>query len=442
MKPTAARTLLLVAVAGAAVMSPRPAAAQAQAAEPSVVAAPPVAPPPSAPLSAAQLLAGADAAVDAGNLEQASALYDQIARFYPGTPEAGEAHRALKILGARQIQPLPPGQAPVPGATAAPPAAPPPAGTVGVVVRREPYSLQTSEKLRLSTWEKMDFGVTSFLYGMSVGFSLTLAQDNGDQSVGPVALGAIAYTLGAVAYLNLGDPDRGDLPLALAITSFLPTTTLLVANIASTNPDEKAVSLATGVVGLLSVPVAIVAARNLELDPGDTQLVRDAGFWGLVLGTTGMLAFGGETRTEYNYTSYHEPSNRKLFTGSMIGLYGGLALGTVGAVSSEVSLERVRVSTWGGYGGAVIGLLLGASSDTDRGAWTGITIGALGGLLITFLSTSSLDGIPPDDATVARRTPRRPRLLPRWRDLAPAVAPVADANGGARTAFGVSGTLF
>jgi hypothetical protein len=126
----------------------------------------------------------------------------------------------------------------------------------------------------------------------------------------------------------------------------------------------------------------------------------------------------------------------------MIGLYGGLALGTVGAVSSEISLERVRVSTWGGYGGAVIGLLLGASSDTDKGAWTGITIGALGGLLITFLSTSSLDGIPPDDATVARRAPRRPRLLPRWRDLAPAVAPVADANGGARTAFGVSGTLF
>ena len=438
MKPTAATTLLLVAVAGAAVLSPRSAAAQAQALEPSVVA--PSAPPPAA-LSPAQLLAGADAAVDAGNLEQAAALYDQIARFYGDAPEASDARRALKILGARQVQALPPGQAPAPGVMA-PPGAPPPAGTVGVVVRREPYSLATSEKLRLSTWEKMDFGVTSFLYGMSVGFSLTLAQDNGDQSVGPVALGAIAYTLGAVAYLNLGDPDRGDLPLALAITSFLPTTTLLVANIASTNPDEKAVSLATGVVGLLSVPVAIVAARNLELDPGDTQLVRDAGFWGLVLGTTGMLAFGGETRTEYNYTSYHEPSNRKLFTGSMIGLYGGLALGTVGAVSSEVSLERVRVSTWGGYGGAVIGLLLGASSDTDRGAWTGITIGALGGLLITFLSTSSLDGIPPDDATVARRTPRRPRLLPRWRDLAPAVAPVADANGGARTAFGVSGTLF
>ena len=111
----------------------------------------------------------------------------------------------------------------------------------------------------------------------------------------PVALGAIAYTLGAVAYLQRGDPDRGDLPLALAITSFLPTTTLLVADVASDNPDAKNVALVTAVVGLLSVPVAILAAHHLDLDPGDTQLVRDAGFWGLVLGTTGMLALGGET---------------------------------------------------------------------------------------------------------------------------------------------------
>jgi hypothetical protein len=58
------------------------------------------------------------------------------------------------------------------------------------------------------------------------------------------------------------------------------------------------------------------------------------------------------------------------------------------------------------------------------------------------MATGGLDGIPPDDATVARRTPRRPSLLPSWRNLAPAVAPLADANGGSRTAFGVSGTLF
>ena len=63
----------------------------------------------------------------------------------------------------------------------------------------------------------------------------------------------------------------------------------------------------TGIVGVLSVPIAIAAARHLDPDPGDMQLVRDAGFWGLVLGTTGMLAFGGNTvntgSTGFSYSS-------------------------------------------------------------------------------------------------------------------------------------------
>jgi hypothetical protein len=405
-----------------------------------------IAPPAAAAATPAQMIAAADAAVDAGNLEAAAGLYDQVARAYPDSPEAAEARRALKILIARRITPVAPGQPP-PGVAPLPPAgAPAPdEGGAGVVVRREPYSLLTSEKLKLSTWEKMDFGVTSFLYGMSVGFSFTLSQDNSNQNVGPIALGAVAYTAGAIIYLYAGNPDRGDLPLALAITSFIPTTTLLVSNIAIDHPDSRNVSLATGLAGLLSVPIAIVAARNLDLDPGDTQLVRDAGFWGLVLGTTGMLAFGGKTMTYsgtgFTYSSYQSPSDRQVFTSSLIGLYGGLALGTLGAVNSEVSLERVRVTTWGGYGGAVIGLLLGASaSNNDAGMWTGITIGALGGLLITFLASGGLDGIPPED--VALRAPRRPGLLPRWRSIAPTLLPVADADGRSRTALGITGTLF
>src|SRR4030095_14213524 len=101
------------------------------------------------------------------------------------------------------------------------------------------------------TWEKLDFGVTSFLYGMSVGFSFTLAsvEDGGGASVAPVAIGAPAYPLGAVVYLNVGEPDRGDLPLALAITSFLPTTTLLLINVVGDNPDEGDTALATAAAG-------------------------------------------------------------------------------------------------------------------------------------------------------------------------------------------------
>ena len=427
MKRRAATALAVAAFAVAPALSPSSVAAQ----EPPIEIAPPV-----EAGTPAQLLANADAAVDAGDLQAAANLYDHVARAFPGTPEAAAARRALKILAARQA-----GAPVVPLPAASPPSADP---SVGVVVRREPYSLKTSEKLRLSTWEKTDFVVTSFLYGMSVGFSFALGA-NGDSGVGPVAIGAVAYTVGAVAYLNLGNPDRGDLPLALAITSFVPTTVLLVANVASEHPDEEKLGIATGVAGLLTVPIAIIAARNLDLDPGDTQLVRDAGFWGLVLGTTGMLGFGGASVTQngggFTYTYYQGPSDRKVFTSSLIGLYGGLALGAIGAANSEVSLERVRVATWGGYGGAVIGALLGASaSQNEAGTWKGITVGALGGLLITFAASYGLDGIPPEE--IALRAPRRARLLPDWRRMAPALLPLADATGGSRAGFGVSGVLF
>ncbi|HEY7374396.1 MAG TPA: hypothetical protein VIF57_19690 [Polyangia bacterium] len=386
-------------------------------------AEPPIpAPAPAVTMSPAQLLAAADAAIDAGNLDAAAALYDQLAREHPAAPEANEARRALKIITVRRA----PG--PPPGAAAGPPAA-----GAGVVIRREPYSLRTSERLRLTTWEKLDFGTTAFLYGMSVGFSFALSEPSGDPSVAPVAIGALAYTIGAVAYLNVGEPDRGDLPLTLAITSFVPTTTLLVANIASDHPNQRNVALLTAGAGLLSVPVAMVAARNLELDPGDTQLVRDAGFWGLVLGTTGMLAFGGGTiQTLGGYSYYQSPSDRKVFTSSLLGLYGGLGLGALAAANSEISLERVRVATWGGYGGAVIGLLLGASADnSDKGAWRGVTVGALAGLVITFAATSALDGIPTEDVAL-----RAPRLRDR---IAPTLLSVTDADGRPRTTLGLGG---
>ena len=69
-----------------------------------------------------------------------------------------------------------------------------------------------------------DFGTTAFLYGMSVGFSYGLSlQDQTSGSVfAPVVIGALSYTIGAVVFLSAANPDRGDLPLALAITSYLP----------------------------------------------------------------------------------------------------------------------------------------------------------------------------------------------------------------------------
>jgi len=411
--------IALAVLAGVSGVAPGRASAQ----EPDVTApaAPPVA------TSPGQLLGAADAAVEAGNLDAAAALYDQIAREFPGASEAHEARRALKIIAVRRTQ-LP--------APAAVPAGSSGDGTTGVVVRREPYSLRTSERLRLSSWEKIDFGVTSFLYGMSVGFSFSLSLDsnNLDGALPPIALGAIAYTVGGIAYLQAADPDRGDLPLALSISFFMPTTTLLVANVASENPNSQHVAAATAAMGLLSVPVAVLAAREFDPDPGDMQLVRDSMFWGLVLGTTSSLAWGGETVNNYGYQQYQGPSSRKMAAYGLIGVTGGLGLGTLAALNSEVSLERVRATTWGGYGGAVLGLLFGGSAaNSDSGVWAGVTIGSALGLAITFLATSRLDGIPPEDVALH---------APRHQLFTPTLVPITDADGRSHAALGLTGVLF
>jgi hypothetical protein len=163
----------------------------------------------------ADLLAAADAAVDAGNLEEAGRLYEQLAREHPSSPEANAARRALKIIAARN-RTAPPAAGDVP---------PRSDGGDGVVIRRETYSTRTSERLRLSTWEKVDFGSSAFLYGMSVGFSYALSsgdvEDNllpamtigargrRDRRAATVALGAVA--LGAVAAADRRGrrPDQG-----------------------------------------------------------------------------------------------------------------------------------------------------------------------------------------------------------------------------------------
>jgi len=385
------------------------------------------------------LLAAADAAVGAGDLVRARSLFGRLAAEFPATPEASEARRALAIIAVRGV---PSGYAPAPALARAPGGTT--AGGAGddgeVIVRNEPYSRKTSERLRLTIWEKVDFSVTSFLYGMSLGLSFALSQDaHGSSDVlTPVALGAVAYTLGSVAFLKLANPDRGDLPLALAITSYVPTTTLLVLSAADANPNGKTTGAATAAAGLLSIPIAVVAAQRLNLDPGDTQLVRDAGFWGLALSTVGTLGFGGHTDSygsyPYSYSQYRSPSGRKVAVAGLVGLYGGLGLGLLAARNSSVSLERVRVSTWGGYGGAVVGLLLGAAANDGReqDTYRGTAIGALAGLVITFLSTSSLDGIPDEDEA---------RMA--WhRRLTPMMMQVSGRDGHLHPGLGLGGTLF
>jgi hypothetical protein len=377
----------------------------------------------------AGLLAAADAAVGAGDLPLARSLFERVIVQFPASSEANEARRALKLITVRLFSP----NREAPGSTEARADGEATPDGDDVVVRNEPYSLKTSERLRLTIWEKVDFSVTAFLYGMSVGLSLGLSGDLNTASdvLTPVALGAVAYTLGSVAFLKLANPDRGDLPLALAITSYVPTTTLLLLNAADPHVSEHVTGVATAVAGLVSVPVAVVASQQLNLDPGDTQLVRDAGFWGLAISTVGMLGFAGQT-SEWGY--YQEPTDRQLSVAGLIGLYGGLGLGLVAASTTEMSLERVRVTTWGGYGGAVVGLLIGAAADDghDIGLYRGMALGALGGLLLTLATTGSLDGIPDEEAT--RQS--------WYRRLNPTMVHLSGRDGRYHPGLGVGGTLF
>jgi len=380
--------------------------------------------PPAAATTAAELLRAGDAALDAGDRGAAQAAFDRVVREFPASPEAAAARRALQALALPAAMPA--------GALPRPALPPDPAYTLrppnrDIVIRDEPYSLRTSERLRLTAWEKLDFGVTSFIYGASLG--LGIAAESND--VAPVVLCALGYTVGSVIFLATANPDRGDLPLALGIVSYVPMTTLLVSAAAYPHASSKSRTVATTISSVLAVPIAVVAARNLQLDPGDTQLVRDAGFWGLVLSLTTTLAL--DSPHENNYGGEIGPSTRTTALAGLAGLYGGLGLGLLAATHSEVSLERVRVTTWGGYGGAVLGALIGASDHGgDRGVWGGITIGSVVGLAITMVATSGMDGIPPEAPPVAAAPAT-------W---GPVVTASASPTGAHVPLFGVGGNLF
>ena len=380
-------------------------------------------------VTAEGLLSAADAAIDAGDLRLARSLLERVTAEFPLTSQASEARRALRILDVQGRTPTAAGTTGTDRTQAA--------GDGNVVIRNEPYSLKTSERLRLTIWEKVDFSVTSFLYGLSVGLSFALSENAKSTSgvLTPMALGAIAYTGGSVAFLKLANPDRGDLPLALAITSYVPTTTLLLMTAADPDASSRSVGMATAIAGVASIPVAVLAARTFDLDPGDTQLVRDAGFWGLALGTLGTLGFAGSKRSDSYEASYQAPSGRKVAVGGLVGLYGGLGLGLIGASVSEVSLERVRVTTWGGYGGAVVGLLLGAAASDNRNRtrdiYQGTAFGAFAGLVLTFLTTGGLDGIPEEEP---KRTSWHKRLTPTMLQL-------TGSNGSLHPGLGIGGTL-
>jgi hypothetical protein len=366
--------------------------------------APQVAPVPPDP---AARLRECDAVLADKKTETARACFEALRLQFPGTPEAHDAARAVALMTMMV------------GQTALSPAVPPQGGPdpkkPGFYVV-EPYSQHTNERLRLTTWEKLDFGTTSFLYGLTTGLSFAVATE-ARNPLPAMVVGSLAYTGLSVLYVNTATIDRADLPLVLAITNYLPMTATLIALASETSSAQAAGTVVAGA-GLLSLPLAYWAAASTDLDPGDTQLVRDAGFWGLTWGVTGALAADFEW-------------GRRTGISGLVGLYGGMGLGLLAARYSNVSLERVRVTTWGVYGGAILGGLTAAASDNDdESVFAGIAVGSALGALITFISTGSIDE-PPAEAQF-----QAPKASLRY--LEPALLPLVDRQGRSQPKLGLN----
>lgn len=373
------------------------------------------------PRSPESMLSEADAALAAGEIGEAHALYLRLIEDFSDAPEADAARRSVKTIDAT----LSHQEAP----TATEAKRKGSAGETSVTL--DAYSARTSERLRLTWWEKLDFGVTAFLYGLQVGswYSMSIETRDNGEAIGPVVAGASAYTLLSILYMSFGQPDRGDLPLFLAIASYIPATALLISK---SNPgwhDARQKALAAGIAGTVAIPVAVVATRYLDLDPGDTQLTRDAGFWGMVLGVSGMLGFGVRERCMGGYCYEENPTGESVAMVGLLGLYGGLGLGALAAFNSEVSLERVRAATWGGYGGMILGALMGvAVSHSDSAPFKGASLGGLLGLALTLVTTSVIDEIP-EGATMVDQSAS---------SATPSLMSAVDAKGRSVVTWGLS----
>jgi hypothetical protein len=240
--------------------------------------------------------------------------------------------------------------------------------------------------------------VTAFAYGLSTGLAAALATDaTANTGAALMVGGALTYTGLSLAFVNTDRVDRGDLPLTLAIGSYAPLTTALAA-LATGWSAPKAVGAAVTASAVVAIPVAYLVAKHTDLDPGDTQLVRDVAFWGL---GTGFVAGLGLT-----------DSFQSAARAGLAGLYGGLALGLVAATHSDVSLERVRMTTWGGYGGALTAGLVAVAAHADsRSGSLAVVGGAALGLLTTFLATRPTDALAPN-ALPTRLSLLTPTVLP------------------------------
>jgi len=321
--------------------------------------------------AAVDTLARADALMALQNIYEALVLYRDLLEKYPNTTEARDARRAITIIEQMRHNTVTPVDT-----------LPSMSDSAEIESDIHVYSKETGESLSIAVWEKLDFAGTLFSYGLGTGAALAAGLECGGGCISGLMAASAGAFGGAGLYSLFGaTPDRGDLALIMGVSAYLPMTASFASLIIGGAAVEN-ISLTAGVVGLGALPIGLALAHFTDLDPGDTQLIRDSIFWGALFGIAGVTA---------NYEG---------ITGNSIGwagLIGGAFGGGVGAVMANVSdptLERIRVITWAGYAGAAIGVLGGIAAQADRGYAIGAMGGAALGLTLGTIYSAALDDIP------------------------------------------------
>ena len=331
-----------------------------------------------------KLLALADEHLEAGEITKALRAYQDIVGNHGSSPAAQIAKRSAlvieRVIAARSK--------PRPSADLIPSNPIVQQTSNSAMVGDDLFSRATGERLAINIWERLDFAGTMFTYGLGNGAALAAGSGcEGGCVAGMMAASGAVFGGASLYYLLNGNVDRGDLPLAMAVTAYLPAAIMFTGFIAE--QDSEAQALTTGLVGVAALPIGLALAAATDVDPGDTQLVRDSIFWGSLFGIGSLLAVDEDTGSQ--------TVGICALSG---GIVGGLA-GTALASFSDPTLERVRVVTWAGYAGTALGLLVGVGLETDQGYAIGAVSGGVLGLTLGAVFSEALDELPSAPTWVA-----------------------------------------
>jgi hypothetical protein len=243
------------------------------------------------------------------------------------------------------------------------------------------------------TWvDRADLVGTLAVYGLVAGYGLTPLAPF--QPYTPILGGALLFGF-AGALLNV---TQDQVPLVEGLILLPATLLVLLLAVLNPYPDPWYITTAIAVAGGLCLPLGLVVGTRLKISGGDAALIRDAGFWGALLGT--LLGMGSTTGIQPLPT--------------LIGLLTGTGAGAVLSRLFEPTLGQVRAVTVSGYLGGMLGLigiLIRQSSAGPGGLpfWPQqIALGAAGGMVIATEVVMHLDYLDEETALQPAALPLLP----------------------------------